>query len=341
MLLKESPDTIYDFINPVTGEKENVYYMRDDAFSFLMFEDGFTVYAKSSKDEEFYGHSQLTSAFLASQKALVDYSSLSSYEKHLFDKNYVKTLGEPSEKTKSMMLDTYSFYGDTQSVIRGRFWTNSKVLSYWNTPLIKKRKLRNKIIQLIKTVGEDPTEYKYEVEAYDFTSKFVSMTAFLTLAENDEDKEQHEKEYFLKNKTYTSSELNDLRTAVHLKTGYEKEFAISTLCMILDKEALQTYPELKGFLPADCSKVKDPEDQVKSALSQAKPDFRIGLRKSIGPDRRRRSVTISPSDELGKLPGALPFRAKTQKELDRAWDISQKNKASSFKEWLYILENLF
>jgi hypothetical protein len=55
--------------------------------------------------------------------------------------------------------------------------------------------------------------------------------------------------------------------------------------------------------------------------------------------RELKGVVSGVGDESGKVSG-MPFRARTQKELDRAWDLAQK-RGGGFKEWLMVLESYF
>lgn len=359
MLFKETPDTVYDFVDPVTGQKQDINYRRSDAVSFIVFEDGFAIYATSDvlpgyeyEPESFAGHGQLIDAYFASQMSddqIQQRSNQSALERRREQAaKYVKTIGKPSEKTKKMFDTNLQGPGNFGKHVRGRFWTIPKVMSYWigwgdSDAIINDPKIKRKIFDIIKAVGEDPKKYTYEVG-----SNFLTYDEFSKGSAVNQEDEQ--KEYELGGKKYKESFLNILRTNMHVKTGVERDNAVSTLCSILDDEALHKYPELRGYVPPNCSQVKSPEQRIKDALRTGKPEFMTNLTQSLSPDRGWnkgrtqpiKTTTLSPGDEAGKLPGASPFRARTQKELDRAWDMFKqtKNPDAGFKEWLQIVENL-
>jgi len=347
MKLNENPDTV-----KLNGR--NISYTRDDAVSFFLFEDGFIIWSRTYVLEKNIGHYYLGQMIKMKDKNEEEITSSSDYQNWENSKKYLKFFGEKTESTEKsleIIKNKEKNYNDVSSseMMTGRLWHRDEIVSFWSSSV--PYNLRLKVVEFIKTFFGKEKEYTYELGGIQYSYKqFISNIEL-----------EPPPIFLIKGKEYSIQEIEKLRTDIHTKVGIEAQKAKYILCNLLDDETIENYPILKGYIPPDCT-----ENEPKISFSQlkhiekskTKQDFLKSLKPSketpetwgsgfakgiaIPPGLTRlqtkyflRSqakeyddIILKPEDLLGKT--SNPFRSRTQKELDAAWD------QLKFKEWLIL-----
>lgn len=278
-----------------------------------------------------------------------------------------------------------TLYEASSSMLKGRMWKGmgvkrqydhneeypetDKVISFWNRAN-QVESMSQLVTKVIELVGENPKEYIYELD-YSFKSYYE----FLNIKE---DKIDYSKDYVIKGKVYKWADFEKLRLDMHLGAGGQNKIAIAKLCGLLTPEVVEKYPELKGIRSTvNCDSL--PKDDLETAYKKAKNSgwgaakteierglepSRVGLRRRFGgaaakritknffqgkgPDPEGLNVSLNPGDTAGIKGRTLGgFRARTQREIDAAWDDFMRTREHSspekisFKEWFSFLEQYF
>jgi hypothetical protein len=400
MLLKETPDHFY--IND-----KMVSYRRKDAVSFIAFKEGFVVYSTAGVEgseapiRAEYGHVALGFAWLLKIKKDSGIDLTEEEEKDWdFYKKHLKIIGTMGSSAKELAHEFLSGnrgpynYSPTESMLKGRIWRGTGIELEDNVEMpedpndeVYKEPLKDKVVsfwslyspneikpflgvvsEMIESLGEDPEDFYYE-----FGNSFYPYSS---IAKGSKSKTDFNKKYHVGSSVYTYSDFERLRIEMHTGGPIKGKRAKEILCRIMNKEFIESNPELKGFIPPDCSGVNDDDEQAYKSMKRsgwrdfAGPEVERGLaptkellrRKYGGGEAKRQiksflqgtgpepvtSTALEPGNTAGMKGRTLGgFRGRTQKEIDAAWDDFMRKREQtspeqvSFKEWLSFLESFF
>jgi hypothetical protein len=164
----ESPDVIKQ-----REDNDSPTYGDDDSITFTLF-NNFYLYSLWTQCTHGHLYEYLQFAIEGDESLAPDFWK-------------IKYGGELSEEEKNKVknlhrLDRTPVLKSMPSVIQGRLWTDSQVVSFWND-LVYIASRKNDIIEFIKIIKGDPKKYRYEIK-----DKLYSYDQFLSGKYNDDTK---------------------------------------------------------------------------------------------------------------------------------------------------------